>query len=145
MIPLTGAARCPGRVSSLHAPLSRATRTAPVAIGERAPTGLVAAVPEVRAGLAAGALAVATAGAVALGAPLGVTLGVLAAVVAAGALTLTPALAALVGLTAWALATGFAEHDGGRLTGTPHDLLRLAGLTALAVAAAAAGRHASRM
>jgi hypothetical protein len=52
---------------------------------------------------------------------------------AAGSLGLGSAWAAGIGVSAWALYTGFAEHAAGLLTFSGHDLLRLCVLVGCAV------------
>ena len=52
--------------------------------------------------------------------------------------------AAVLGLTAWALLTGFVTHRYGVLTFAPSDLLLMTALVATAVGASSVVQHASR-
>ena len=90
------------------------------------PRGWMVAEPGVRFGIAHGLLVAAllVAGGLGLGVALTFTLTVVTAVVAG--LGLGPAWRAGIGVSAWALFTGFAENRFGLLTFTDPDLVRLA-------------------
>lgn len=99
------------------------------------PVGSLRAVPEVRLGLGGGGLLITTAACVALGVPTTVT-GI-ALLVQTGLCSLAlahRAAAVLLGVTGWAMCTGFAVNQLGQLTFARGDLLRLAVYLACALA-----------
>ena len=95
---------------------------------------LVASVPAVRAALGGAAVTVATALATRTGL-VAVDLPVLLVLVAATALVVPLGYGLLVGVTAWAMLTGFAVNSAGVLTFHRGDLAHLAVLVGVAVAA----------
>jgi hypothetical protein len=97
----------------------------------------------VRTGLGGGILFVLTAVGVATGLPAGALIGLLLAASAVLATVVDRAPAVLLGVTGWALATGFGVNDLGRLTFAMPDLLRLAAYL-LVPALLAAGEGAAQ-
>jgi hypothetical protein len=90
--------------------------------------------PGVRLGIAGGVLFVATGAAVALHLPHGYAAAALLILTLLCCPVLPRAGAVFLGISGWAMTTGFVENDLGQLTFASHDLLRLrvyVGATAL--------------
>jgi hypothetical protein len=101
--------------------------------------------PGVRFGIAEAAPVAALLVAAALRLDAGLTLGLVAVTTVAAAGTLLgPGWSAGLGLSAWAMFTGFAEHSMGTLTFAGGDLLRLAGLVVGCAASAWCARRVLR-
>jgi len=92
--------------------------------------------PEVRFGLAAGAVAALVTVCVRLGVDAATALALVAGVVAAAGVALPRRFAAAVALSAWGFLTGFVVNTGGQLTFGPADLDRLGVLVIVALVAA---------
>jgi hypothetical protein len=97
---------------------------------------------EIRFGIGAGGLVLAVIVARLAGLDEAPAAVLLLGVTAALGATVGRGLAALLGLTAWALLTGFVTHRYGVLTFAPADLLLMAVLLASAVGASSVARHA---
>ena len=87
----------------------------------------------VRTGIGGSVLFVATGGLVAAGFPTSWFVAALGMLVALTSVWVRHAAAALLGVSGWALATGFGVNELGRLTFGVADLARLAGFVGLAL------------